>query len=67
MRLGTPELKSTAAAASATAPAVGRFRWRICGLLFFVTTLIYLDRQVPGVLAPELLSLIHISEPTRPY
>ena len=62
MRLGTPELKSTSAAASATAPAVGRFRWRICGLLFFVTTLIYLDRQVLGVLAPELQRVIGWNE-----
>lgn len=38
--------------------AGGRYRWRICGLLFFVTTLIYLDRQVWGVLAPELQRVI---------
>jgi ACS family hexuronate transporter-like MFS transporter len=34
--------------------AVGRYRWRICALLFFATTLNYLDRQVLGILAPEL-------------
>jgi MFS transporter, ACS family, hexuronate transporter len=33
---------------------VGRFRWRICALLFAATTLNYLDRQVLGVLAPDL-------------
>jgi ACS family hexuronate transporter-like MFS transporter len=32
----------------------GRYRWRICALLFFATTLNYLDRQVLGLLAPEL-------------
>lgn len=33
---------------------VGRYRWRIVALLFFATTLNYLDRQVLGILAPEL-------------
>ena len=37
---------------------IGRYRWRICTLLFFVTTLIYLERQVLGVLAPELERVI---------
>lgn len=36
------------------AAAIGRYRWRICALLFFATTLNYLDRQVLGILAPEL-------------
>lgn len=34
--------------------AVGRYRWRICALLFAATTLNYIDRQVLGVLAPFL-------------
>jgi ACS family hexuronate transporter-like MFS transporter len=38
----------------AAAVAVGRYRWRICALLFFATTFNYIDRQVLGVLAPEL-------------
>ncbi|MGA7538379.1 MAG: MFS transporter [Steroidobacteraceae bacterium] len=33
---------------------VGRVRWRICALLFWATTLNYIDRQVLGVLAPSL-------------
>jgi ACS family hexuronate transporter-like MFS transporter len=33
---------------------VGRYRWRIVALLFFATTLNYLDRQVIGILAPDL-------------
>lgn len=44
------------------AAAVGRYRWRICTLLFFVTTLIYLERQVLGVLAPELQRVIGWNE-----
>lgn len=31
-----------------------RIRWRICALLFWATTLNYVDRQVLGVLAPSL-------------
>src|SRR5580693_8216268 len=30
------------------------FRWWICGLLFFATTINYIDRQVIGVLKPTL-------------
>ncbi|MEO6391611.1 MAG: MFS transporter [Pyrinomonadaceae bacterium] len=33
---------------------IGRFRWVICGLLFFATTVNYVDRQVFGFLAPGL-------------
>ena len=35
-------------------PKVGRYRWRICALLLFATTINYVDRQVLGVLAPDL-------------
>ena len=44
--------------APAAPTIIGRYRWRICTLLFFVTTLIYLERQVLGVLAPELERVI---------
>lgn len=33
---------------------VGRYRWTICALLFFATTINYIDRQVLGLLAPTL-------------
>ena len=33
---------------------IGKFRWTICGLLFFATTVNYLDRQVLSLLAPQL-------------
>ena len=33
---------------------IGHFRWVICGLLFFATTINYIDRQVLGILAPDL-------------
>jgi ACS family hexuronate transporter-like MFS transporter len=32
----------------------GNYRWRICALLFFATTINYLDRSILGVLAPTL-------------
>jgi ACS family hexuronate transporter-like MFS transporter len=38
------------------------YRWRICALLFFATTINYMDRQVLGVLAPELQKSIGWSE-----
>jgi ACS family hexuronate transporter-like MFS transporter len=35
-------------------PAGGSYRWTICALLFFATTVNYLDRQVLSLLAPSL-------------
>jgi ACS family hexuronate transporter-like MFS transporter len=34
--------------------SIGRYRWVICALLFFATTINYVDRSVLGVLAPTL-------------
>lgn len=34
--------------------AIGKYRWTICGLLFFATTINYLDRQVLSLLEPYL-------------
>jgi ACS family hexuronate transporter-like MFS transporter len=33
---------------------MSRYRWTICALLFFATTINYIDRQVLGILAPVL-------------
>lgn len=35
-------------------PPLGRYRWTIVALLFFATTINYLDRQVIGLLKPTL-------------
>ncbi|MFG6440237.1 MFS transporter [Roseateles sp. LKC17W] len=35
-------------------PKMGNYRWTICALLFFATTVNYLDRQVLSLLAPAL-------------
>ena len=34
--------------------ALGHYRWVICALLFFATTVNYIDRQVIGILKPTL-------------
>ncbi len=39
-------------------PAVGSYRWVICALLFFATTVNYVDRSVFGVLEPTLKDAI---------
>jgi ACS family hexuronate transporter-like MFS transporter len=55
-------------AASPIAPAGqtrfghGWYRWVICGLLFFATTINYMDRQVIGVLKPKLEESLHWSD-----
>jgi ACS family hexuronate transporter-like MFS transporter len=36
------------------AKPIGKYRWTICALLFFATTINYLDRQVLSLLAPSL-------------
>ncbi len=53
------------AAAAVIAPAsarVGWYRWVICALLFFATTVNYLDRQVLGILAKPLQKELDWSE-----
>lgn len=39
-----------------------RYRWRICALLFFATTLNYMDRHVLSILAPDLQKQIGWNE-----
>ena len=41
---------------------IGRYRWVICGLLFFATTVNYIDRQVLGILSKDLKDAIGWSE-----
>src|SRR6202035_435172 len=58
----TDETRTVVTAAdgkSAVMMKVGGYRWKICGLLFFATTLNYMDRQVLGLLKPTL------QDPTR--
>src|SRR5438477_8060146 len=37
----------------------GNYRWLICALIFFATTINYVDRQIIGVLAPTLKRELH--------
>jgi ACS family hexuronate transporter-like MFS transporter len=46
---------------------VGRVRWTICALLFFATSINYMDRQVLGILAPVLQHQIGWTEQQYSY
>jgi len=35
-------------------PGIGIYRWKICAMLFLATTINFVDRQVLGILAPQL-------------
>jgi MFS transporter, ACS family, hexuronate transporter len=41
---------------------IGNYRWTICALIFFATTVNYLDRQVIGILKPMLETDLGIGE-----
>ena len=41
---------------------IGNYRWRIVVMLFFATTINYVDRQVLGILAPQLQAQFGWSE-----
>jgi ACS family hexuronate transporter-like MFS transporter len=43
-------------------PSAGWYRWVICALLFFATTINYIDRQVIGILKPVLTEQLGWSE-----
>jgi ACS family hexuronate transporter-like MFS transporter len=50
-----PKTDVVAGGTAAVAPTrIGRYRWVICGLLFFAATINYIDRQVIGILKPTL-------------
>ncbi len=40
----------------------GSYRWTVCALIFFATTINYLDRQVIGILKPLLATDLNIGE-----
>jgi ACS family hexuronate transporter-like MFS transporter len=45
------------------AERIGRYRWVVCALLFFATTINYMDRQVISILKPVLETELHWSNP----
>jgi ACS family hexuronate transporter-like MFS transporter len=50
-----------------TRERTGGYRWTICALLFAATTANYIDRQVLGILAPDLQRIIGWSETQYGY
>jgi MFS transporter, ACS family, hexuronate transporter len=46
---------------------IGKYRWTVCALIFFATTINYLDRQVIGILKPMLESDLNIGEAEYGY
>lgn len=49
-----PEVSAVPEPLADAGKAVGGFRWTICGLLFFATAINYIDRQILGILKPQL-------------
>jgi MFS transporter, ACS family, hexuronate transporter len=49
-------------AITATPPRTGRYRWTIVALLFFATTVNYIDRTMLGLLKPDLANEMNWSE-----
>src|SRR5438874_4714004 len=50
----TEPIEMVRAAQAGNSGRIGRYRWRICALLFLATTINYMDRSVLGVLGPTL-------------
>jgi ACS family hexuronate transporter-like MFS transporter len=46
---------------------IGNYRWTICALIFFATTINYIDRQVIGILKPLLETDLSIGEKEYSY
>ncbi|HEV3250682.1 MAG TPA: MFS transporter, partial [Puia sp.] len=47
--------------------AIGKYRWVVVALLFFATSINYIDRQVIGLLKPVLENQFHWDEKTFGY
>jgi ACS family hexuronate transporter-like MFS transporter len=53
---------ATGAVVAAVSSRMGHLRWSICALLFFATTINYVDRQVIGILSKDLQAAFHWTE-----
>jgi len=60
--VGPPSAAGASTTGAAAMARVGRLRWTICALLFFATTINYIDRQVLGILSKDLQAAFHWSE-----
>lgn len=52
-------LQGLKATSESSATTTGRYRWVVCGLLFFATTVNYMDRQILSLLKPILDNQLH--------
>ena len=50
-----------------SSPRTGRVRWTICAMLFFATSINYMDRQVIAILKPTLHHAIGLTEVNYGY
>jgi ACS family hexuronate transporter-like MFS transporter len=53
--------------AASPQPRIGNVRWTVCAMLFFATSINYMDRQVLGILAPVLQHSIGWTEQQYSY
>src|SRR5438105_7322673 len=53
---------ATGAIVAAVSSRMSHLRWSICALLFFATTINYVDRQVIGILSKDLQAAFHWTE-----
>jgi ACS family hexuronate transporter-like MFS transporter len=70
----SPSAEQAVSAATAPTPVavdlkakIGHYRWTICAVLFFATTMNYVDRQILGLLAPTLQKSIGWNEAQYGY
>jgi ACS family hexuronate transporter-like MFS transporter len=54
MTIHDPKLETRENLSATSKERIGSYRWAICALLFFATTINYVDRAVLGILAPVL-------------
>jgi MFS transporter, ACS family, aldohexuronate transporter len=52
--VSTAAARASTSTIAAAGTRVGRYRWYICGLLFFASAINYVDRQTIGILKPTL-------------
>ena len=57
-----PDFNTPATGLTEINERVGRYRWTICALLFFATTINYLDRSVISLLKPDLEKIFNWTE-----
>lgn len=60
--VSSPSVGTAVDAESTIGSRIGHYRWVICGLLFFATTINYVDRQVLGILSKDLQTALGWNE-----